>query len=345
MKNIKVSVIVPVYNAEATLKKCVDTLLSQTLHDFEVVLIDDGSTDSCGALCDEYAQMDCRVKVFHKPNGGVSSARQYGIDHAEGDYTIHADPDDWVDPEMLECLYNKAKETNADIVICDYWENGPTFQKRVVQKPSSLNSSSVLHELFKNLHGSTCNKLIRRSCYQKYDVHFPMGINYCEDLYVCASLLKHGIKVAYVPKAFYHYYNDTTKDPLSRHYDVDTLNRDLQIRDNFDNLLAGTEVHKQAVDVLMASAICKAFHAGYHIFSSKQFRDKFYSYRQLFRKGHGYPYERPFMYISCCGYYHLAYPVFQLVVSCGVGLKNIIRKALPHMGKMKGMAEAILNRR
>lgn len=342
---IKVSVIVPVYNAASTLRKCVDSLLAQTLKDFEVLLVDDGSTDESSAICDEYAGKDSRVKAFHKANGGVSSARQFGIDHAQGEYTIHTDPDDWVEPEMLEELYKKAKEIDADMVICDYWENGPDIQKKVVQKPASLNAGTVLQELFTHLHGSTCNKMIRKSCYPKFGVRFPMGIDYCEDLYVCASLLKHDIKVAYLPKAFYHYYNDTTKDTLSRHYDANTLNRDLQIRDDFDKLLVGTKVHKLAVDSLMASAICKAFHYGSHIFSSKQFCSKFYEYRQLFREGYGYSYERPFMYLGCCGYYHITYPVYQLVVNCGVSSKKMIRKLLPHMGILKGVAEAILKQR
>ena len=133
----KISVIVPVYNAASTLRKCVDSLLAQTLKDFEVLLVDDGSTDNSGALCDEYAQQNSRVKAFHKSNGGVSSARQFGIDHAQGEYTIHADPDDWVEPGMLEELYKKAKEADADMVICDFYENTYKGQRVVRQKPTS----------------------------------------------------------------------------------------------------------------------------------------------------------------------------------------------------------------
>lgn len=332
---IKVSVIVPVYNAASTLRKCVDSLLAQTLKDFEMLLVDDGSTDESSAICDEYAGKDSRVKAFHKANGGVSSARQFGIDHAQGEYTIHADPDDWVEPEMLEELYKKAKEIDADMVICDYWENGPDIQKKVVQKPASLNAGTVLQELFTHLHGSTCNKMIRKSCYTKYGVRFPMGINYCEDLYVCSSLLKHDIRVAYLPKAFYHYYNDTSKDSLSRHYDEKTLQRDLQIRNLFDQLLLGLDVHHRAVNTLMASAVCNAFYAGYHTFTSREFRKNFYAYRHLFKEGYAYPYERPFMYLGCCGFYHAVYPFFQLVVGGGVKIKKMIRKTLPHLGLLR----------
>ena len=98
--NPKVSVIVPIYKAESYLYKCIDSLLTQTLADIEILLIDDGSPDGSGMICDEYARKDSRVKVFHKSNGGVASARQCGLDHACGEYVIHADPDDWVESDI-----------------------------------------------------------------------------------------------------------------------------------------------------------------------------------------------------------------------------------------------------
>ena len=124
-----ISVIVPIYNAEKTLRKCVDSLLAQTFQDYEILLIDDGSPDQCGAICDEYAKLDSRVRVIHQENQGVSAARQCGMDNAQGEYTIHADPDDWVEPEMLEELYKKAKEDDAYMVICDFYENTYKGQK------------------------------------------------------------------------------------------------------------------------------------------------------------------------------------------------------------------------
>ena len=201
----KISVIVPVYKAEAYLHRCVDSLLAQTFTDFEVLLVDDGSPDRSGEICDEYARKDRRVRVFHKENGGVSSARQCGMDHAQGEYTIHADPDDWVDPTMLEELYRKAKEEDADMVICDYFVEERKKTKRIIQKPSALDHNVVLEELFQQLHGSCCNKLVRRACYKEFGVKFPEELSFCEDLLVNTCLLLHKIKVAYLSKAFYHY--------------------------------------------------------------------------------------------------------------------------------------------
>ena len=210
------SFISPVYKAENYLCHCVDSLLAQTFPDFEILLIDDGSPDHSGDICDEYARKDSRVRVFHKENEGVSSTRQCGIDNAKGEYTIHADPDDWVEPDMLEELYKKAKEEDADVVICDFYEDIGDKRKYIRQQPSALDHKTVLRELFQQLHGSCCNKLVKRACYSKYDVNFPEGLSYGEDTYVSVCLLAHPIKMAYVPKAFYHYVQNVNYSSLTR---------------------------------------------------------------------------------------------------------------------------------
>ena len=161
---MKISIIVPVYNAELYLQRCLDSILSQSFTDFEAILVDDGSSDKSGGICDEYAQRDSRIRVFHKENGGVASARQMGMDEAKGEYVIHTDPDDWVEPKMIEMLYNEAKAKEADVVICDFYINRPQKVYRVKQKPTNLDHLVVLSELFQQLHGSCCNKLIKRTC-------------------------------------------------------------------------------------------------------------------------------------------------------------------------------------
>lgn len=220
--NPQISIIVPVYKAEAYIHRCIDSLLAQTFHDFEVLLIDDGSPDMSGEICDEYAKKDNHIRVFHKQNGGVSSARQLGIDNALGMYVIHADPDDWVEPKMLEELYNKIKEDDSDVVICDYWEDDNNVRKYINQKPSSLENKILLNDILtQRIHGSCCNKLVKRSCYDL--VKFPVGLNYSEDTYVILHIIHNGVKISYLPKAFYHYCLDTNpssimKGPKNRLY-------------------------------------------------------------------------------------------------------------------------------
>ena len=206
-KTPKVSIIVPVYKAEPYLHRCVDSLLSQTFKDIEVLLVDDGSPDLCGEICDEYAKNDSRVVALHKENGGVSSARQLGLDHARGEYTIHADPDDWIEPDMLDCLYNKAKETDADIVVCDFFREYAHKSEYVSQIISpAITSANMLNGLFMHQVLGVCwNKLIRTSLFEKFQIAFPSDIIRWEDLFVQCSLLLNELRIAYLPRALYHY--------------------------------------------------------------------------------------------------------------------------------------------
>lgn len=202
----KISIIVPVYKAEKYLNRCVDSILAQTFTDFELLLIDDGSPDKSGEICDEYARKDSRVRVIHKENGGVSSARQRGLDESIGEYTIHADPDDWVEPELLAEMYQKAKDENADMVICDFIYEYRTGSIIYKQHIDNCDAKSILKQMFSQQLPSMCwNKLVRRKCYIDYDIQFPHNIILWEDLYVVCSLLTHPIKCAYLPKALYHY--------------------------------------------------------------------------------------------------------------------------------------------
>lgn len=202
----KVSIIVPIYKAEEYLHRCVSSILAQTFADFELLLVDDGSPDKSGEICDEYAKKDSRVRVCHKENGGVSSARQCGLDYARGEYTIHADPDDWVDANMLEELYSKAREDDADVVLCDYYICKRDRKKYISQTPASTGHDSLLRQyLRQELHGSLCNKLIRRSLYSSYGISFPNDIIRWEDLYVVCKVLLNPVKVSYLNMAFYYY--------------------------------------------------------------------------------------------------------------------------------------------
>ena len=206
MNNSLVSIIVPVYKAEKYIHQCIDSLLAQTYRNIEVILVDDGSPDNCGAICDEYAAKDNRVKVIHQQNGGVSVARQTGIDHATGEYSIHADPDDWVELNMIEELVAKAVANNADMVICDFYRESKSDRVHVCQNPGDdLSASAVLRKILsQQLHGSCCNKLVKRSCIEGIGF-FPQDLCILEDELYNIRILARDIKVAYLPKAFYHY--------------------------------------------------------------------------------------------------------------------------------------------
>lgn len=224
-----ISIIVPVYNAEKYIHRCIDSLLAQTFSNFELLLIDDGSPDNSGAICDEYAKKDDRIKVFHKENCGVASARQFGIDKACGEYTIHADPDDWAEPDMLTELYKKAKESDADIVICDFFVD---TEKGCIYRPQEVSADTpqeVLNALlFHKLHGSLWNKLIKATCYTELNVRFTKNLNYCEDYLVCIKMFMNDIKTTYLQKAFYHYDQIVNNESITRKYTIKTYEQRCQ---------------------------------------------------------------------------------------------------------------------
>ena len=208
---IKVSIIMPVFNAERYLHKAINSIISQTMEDWELIIIDDGSTDSSFSICKQYSAQDKRIKVIQKANEGVAIARQTGINHAIGKYSIHVDADDWIEPIMLEELYEKAESESIDFLLLDYYINCKSKQTLVSQKPTINQPHEIINDILENkLFGALWNKFIRTELYKKYNVKFFYGINYCEDVLTCVQILKNKeVKTAYLNKAFYHYVTNT----------------------------------------------------------------------------------------------------------------------------------------
>ena len=319
-----ISIIVPIYNMEKMMRKCLDSILAQTFQDYECLLIDDGSKDGSSAICDEYAACNPRFTVYHKPNGGLSDARNYGLERAKGKYTIFVDPDDWIDPEGMDKLYETAERENADMIICDFYRENETSRFLVKQKPSSLEHQTVLKELFSRIHGSTCNKLIKRELYSKYDIKNPKGIYGCEDQYVMASFLLHNIKVAYCPVAFYHYmYNINS---LTRYYDENTYQNDITILKMFSDLLSGTDAEKIAYEIKYYSIITRAFWNGGNYYSSKSFKERFYSYKKDAFKVHEKKLIKCCIDLSCIGFYQPAIKFCFLLFNIKKQIKKLLKK-------------------
>lgn len=268
----KISVIVPVYKAEAYLHRCVDSILAQTFKDIEVLLINDGSPDRSGEICDEYSHEDSRIRVFHKENGGVSSARQCGLDNAIGEYVIHVDPDDWIEKDMYERMYNVAQCNGADMVICDIHIDGTTKTFLASQNFEELDHIYILKQMYHYMCGSCCNKLVRRSCFSQYNIRFPSELFYGEDLYVNTCLLSNSIKIAYIPTALYHYdqvvnENSLVRKPLGRLFAQSKLLCKLLKQRIPDNVYNGIEfylLYQQAIVALrLGYPYIKDFRAEY----------------------------------------------------------------------------------
>lgn len=207
MSEALISVIVPVYNVQKYLDGCMETILNQTWRNLEIILVDDGSTDESGAMCDTYAAQDARVRVLHKNNGGLSSARNLGIDTAAGDYIMLIDSDDTVDTHMAERLMGLIDRYDADIAACELmlvYSDGSTFQKPLKDDYVCTGREAVAHSMkSQDIYAYAVNKLYRKEVWR--DFRFESG-RYYEDTEVIPFVLYAAAKVAVCSDPMYHYY-------------------------------------------------------------------------------------------------------------------------------------------
>lgn len=203
----KVSVIVPVYKVEKYLDKCVKSILNQTYFELEIILVDDGSPDDCGAMCDSYAEKDFRVRVIHKENGGLSDARNAGIKVATGKYLLFVDSDDWIDATLVEKTVRSAEKWNADIVLFDHMSIEEKTGKTTVFSYPFLEDTSISADKEPGLICkvcSACNKLFNKEFWDRSDLSFPVGKHY-EDLGTIPKVMGIAKQVVYVKEVLYFY--------------------------------------------------------------------------------------------------------------------------------------------
>jgi glycosyltransferase involved in cell wall biosynthesis len=209
-----VSIIVPLYNVEKYLRECVDSLINQTLHDIEIVLVDDGSTDSSGKICDEYALADSRVRVIHKANGGQASARNIGMDSCRGEYVLFVDSDDWILENTCEILYKNAIDDDCDIVVGDLYNeekiirSNPKF-RRIPDENNVIDCRTFLKQITKsNVYDIVpVLKLVKRSYLIENKLYYPTGLYYEDHEYSLKLLVAQDGKghVKKIRFPFYYY--------------------------------------------------------------------------------------------------------------------------------------------
>lgn len=220
-----ISVIVPVYNVEKYLERCVKSIAAQTYKDLEILLIDDGSTDKSGKMCDDFQQTDSRIKVFHKQNGGLSDARNYGIEHSAGKFISFVDSDDYIDEKMLETLHRLITENDADLAVCsamDVFEGKEVTQVKEIKEFNLNKVESYKYMLRGDGIPSACNKLYKRQTVG--DVRFPVGKLY-EDGFFTPQILKRVEKTAVTSKPMYYYFRraDSITTKPFRKGDLDVI--------------------------------------------------------------------------------------------------------------------------
>lgn len=201
-----ISVIVPVYKVEKFLPFCVQSILAQTCSDWELILVDDGSPDRCGEICEQFARQDGRIRALHKENGGLADARNAGTAVAQGEYITYIDSDDWVAPQLLERLLEQAKITGADVVVCDMAKTDSeemTFENTNAGPKSFTGPQAMEAMLYQTgFDTSACGKLFRAELCQK--TLFPKGRLY-EDLFTIYKMLFAAQTVVYLPQVLYAY--------------------------------------------------------------------------------------------------------------------------------------------
>lgn len=228
MSNSLISVIVPVYKVEKYLHKCVDSILAQTYTNLEIILVDDGSPDNCGRICDEYAAKDSRIKVIHQENGGQSVARNNGVTCAEGEYVSFIDSDDYIEPTYIESLYSGIEKYNSAISACRMYcesEDGKIFNKNsgsgVIINYSKIEAlKEICYE--EKLGSSPCCKLFKTELVR--NIPFPEGKKY-EDLATIYKLISSSEAVSFIDEALYHYvqHNGSTMRSGWRPYNWDLM--------------------------------------------------------------------------------------------------------------------------
>ena len=210
----KISVIIPVYKVEKYLDKCVESVANQTYKDLEIILVDDGSPDNCPAVCDEWAKKDSRIKVIHKENGGVSSARNAGIDIAEGEYICFVDSDDFVRENYVQFLLSAIEETDADVSIMPFLYVGKTIQQKKVKNQLVRIDNMSLNEaklVFSNdLMFGPVSKLYKADIIKQNKIKFPQNVHLGEDTIFVFTYLKYAASISFGEKAEYEYYTENS---------------------------------------------------------------------------------------------------------------------------------------
>lgn len=212
MKNMLISIIIPIYKVEQYLARCIDSIINQTYSNLQIILVDDGSPDNCPKICDEYASRDTRIEVIHQKNAGVSNARNNGLKIAKGDYVLFIDSDDYIAPDMCEKMLILAEQEKADMVVCNITYTYPhklNLTPTPVLKPNTQVAAeqALILAITEHSFGDTgmCNKLFHRSLLANFK--FKENVR-SEDFFALCVLFPKAKKIIYAPQPFYYYFQN-----------------------------------------------------------------------------------------------------------------------------------------
>ncbi|WP_303690572.1 glycosyltransferase family 2 protein [Megamonas hypermegale] len=256
-----ISIIVPVYNVEKYLKRCIESILNQTFKNFELLLLDDGSTDSSGSICDKYAKKDNRIIVKHKKNQGVSATRNLGIDIAKGEYITFVDSDDWIENDYLEKMYLKINEMNVPLLITGHIEerNGIVKNTFILDRERIYTRTDIQLEFLKQekFMWTVGDKIYNLKLIKNF--RFDTELKIAEDMYFLWNVLKIINKVGYIPLYKYHYdksASSTTSTPFSLKW-MDSLKVKKKIYEDCKNISKKHKILSKMVYIGELSGLAK----------------------------------------------------------------------------------------
>lgn len=303
-KSPKISVIVPIYNAQNTIARCIESLLGQTFTDFELLLINDGSVDNSGKICERYANDENRIKVYHKKNGGPNSARKYGLERSCGDYVIFPDSDDWFEEDYIKGLYDSLISNSAEISVCGFYEEYKTYK--------------IEHRSGKDFDGLSL-RLINRNLLNSAMFRFEAFL--CEDKMIFYLLKDKCPKIVYFDVPLYHWDRFSIADGLTRSFSFERYKKGFsaltKIKREFNNL----EIYKDLCSEFIpqyAHAVVK-----YNVLSPSDFRKEFRRYKKILLQS-ALPVQRKIMIIMYyCGFKKITSRMTKIYSDM---IKPIIRK-------------------
>ncbi len=254
-----VSIIVPVYNVEKYIHRCIESILKQTYHDWELLLIDDGSTDGSGLICDTYADSDMRIKCFHKKNGGQSSARNLGLEKAIGEQIVFCDSDDWLAPNFLEVCMREYTANNADIATANYYnyysekDVKPIFDEK--KENETCTNRAAMKRLLENdgTSSSVCGRLYARKIFD--DIRFQDGMLF-EDAAISYKLFINAKKVVFISQPLMYYFHraGSTMSRRDKKIRIDEIRaaheRYMGVRKSYDDEIAEAAISNYVYDMI-----------------------------------------------------------------------------------------------
>lgn len=333
----KVSIIVPVYNVEKYFDRCVQSLLNQTLKEIEIILVDDGSPDSCPKLCDDFAIQDSRIKVIHKLNGGLGFARNSGLEIATGEFVAFVDSDDYVDLSMYETLYNQANEINLDTVYCGFNNVDKKQNILPISEVDSLkifNSPNEIHGFLLDMIGTEPTYSVDRkyqmsvwhAIYSRNSIE-TNNIRFCsekefisEDIIFHIDYLQKVNKIGIIPDPMYYYCYNVDASSLSSSYRIDRFERYVILYKEICSRLSLPETNNRAKRLLIGYTRSLIFHLNNYNLSFKEkikiikliCNDKIWNHIDVEYKGEKLPFFQKIIYynVKKSHYYLLLFFVY-----------------------------------